>query len=595
MRNITVGLDFGTHQTKICIENAEISNQKTYEFFQFRDGISQTFFLPSIVQVNLDNTLSYGFVNDSKCKLRGITQSDLPIDIKFPPEKNVEDFPIKAEYPNPPSEPIYPPQPRISNYPEKPSLSTKSGNWKDQLRRIKNEMSNNASEHLIDWEIECKKIDAKNKRKMEQWDFDCYILRTKFELIYSDWQSACRLIDEDYQEVLDLFEKRMEEKEMIFNEKMSEFQFQLKMQDYLIRNESSFEVEFERLSFKNFKIASFSDDFEWAHTIAAEVVSVWYITNIIFLLKANLKSDFAIQMGVPRSIDRFFSKKQEQKALCILVASYKLHDKFDSHSSFLNAPYTDLIEKTEISDFFVEDDLNKYRLNVVPEAYAGLVALTRKNKLPKGMNLLVDIGGGSSDIAFFTIDNQIPDVYAVSSIHKGLNLLFGKIAALEDKWTIQEIQEKTRESDGFLGENLKEFNLLNSEIKSRVLMILGRVREAFKNSPGTHKLNIGMLKKALLNRPIVYSGGGANFRMLAVHIDKFTDIRKVTHDSFPFGSLIGVLPSEDLMSILCTSFGLSIPIENDINLKDINDLFAHLDDGIGTSSNSDNDYGLIDT
>lgn len=29
---ITVGLDFGTHQTKICIENSDIPLHKTYEF-----------------------------------------------------------------------------------------------------------------------------------------------------------------------------------------------------------------------------------------------------------------------------------------------------------------------------------------------------------------------------------------------------------------------------------------------------------------------------------------------------------------------------------------------------------------------------------
>ena len=595
MKNITVGLDFGTHQTKICIENAEVSNQKTYEFFQFSNGVAESFFLPSVVQINSDSTLSYGFVDESNCLKLSVSQRDLPIKIKFPPEKKLDDIPVKANYPKHPSEPIYPPKPKTLKYPDKPNLSTKSGDWKDQLRKIKNEMSNNSSEYLNDWELECKKIDLKNKRRLEQWDFDCSIVRTKYELIYSDWQIACKLIDEGYEEELKLFEKRSQENDLIFNEKWNEYQFQLKMQDYLIRNDSTFDIEFEKLLFKNFKIAVFSKDFEWVHSLGADIISVWYITNIIFLLKDRIKSDFAVQMGVPRSIDRFFSNKQELKALCILVASFKLFKRFETHESFLNATYNDLLEKTEISDSFSEDELNLYRLNVVPEAYAGLVALTRKNKLPKGMNLLVDIGGGSSDIAFFTIDNQVPDVYAVSSIHKGLNLLYGRVATLEEQGSIHEIQTKAATSDDFLRDNLREFELLNSEIRSRVLLILGKVRESFKNSPGTNMLNIGVLKKALLNRPIVYSGGGANLRMLTGHIDKFTDIRKVTRDSFPFGSLIGVVPSDELMSILCTAFGLSIPIEDEIELKDIGDLFAHLDDGNGTSAQSDNDYGLIDT
>ena len=36
---------------------------------------------------------------------------------------------------------------------------------------------------------------------------------------------------------------------------------------------------------------------------------------------------------------------------------------------------------------------------------------------------MIDIGGGTTDISFFTIENDIPQVYDFFSINKGLNYL----------------------------------------------------------------------------------------------------------------------------------------------------------------------------
>ena len=71
MDNITVGLDFGTHQTKICIQRTadEGRGQSNYEFFKFKDlDGNDSYFLPSIMQINKDDTLSFGFVNPDNAK-----------------------------------------------------------------------------------------------------------------------------------------------------------------------------------------------------------------------------------------------------------------------------------------------------------------------------------------------------------------------------------------------------------------------------------------------------------------------------------------------------------------------------------------------
>ena len=57
---ITVGLDFGTHQTKVCYERVE-AGTAFYEVFPFRtvDG-SRAPTLPSFIRIREDNTLRYG-------------------------------------------------------------------------------------------------------------------------------------------------------------------------------------------------------------------------------------------------------------------------------------------------------------------------------------------------------------------------------------------------------------------------------------------------------------------------------------------------------------------------------------------------------
>lgn len=66
---ITVGFDLGTHQTKLCYEDDEDPERLKYTFFTFIDPKGkEQIILPSLVQVNEDNTLSYGFVDQAKRK-----------------------------------------------------------------------------------------------------------------------------------------------------------------------------------------------------------------------------------------------------------------------------------------------------------------------------------------------------------------------------------------------------------------------------------------------------------------------------------------------------------------------------------------------
>lgn len=106
----TVGLDFGTHQTKICVGESIDKRNFTYEFLSFKDlDGNESYMLPSVVQINDDETLSYGFVDESRAKLDSIfVPEDCPkFDMEEPimPELPTEPIPysdkdIYEKFPN---------------------------------------------------------------------------------------------------------------------------------------------------------------------------------------------------------------------------------------------------------------------------------------------------------------------------------------------------------------------------------------------------------------------------------------------------------------------------------------------------------------
>ena len=71
----TVGFDFGTHQTKVCVENRE-GAELQYEFFKFKDakGVEQ-YTLPSVLGVDKKGLVRYGYLSDEVSNTSGLLQS----------------------------------------------------------------------------------------------------------------------------------------------------------------------------------------------------------------------------------------------------------------------------------------------------------------------------------------------------------------------------------------------------------------------------------------------------------------------------------------------------------------------------------------
>ncbi|MGL5893160.1 MAG: hypothetical protein ACRCZM_00890, partial [Bacteroidales bacterium] len=154
-------------------------------------------------------------------------------------------------------------------------------------------------------------------------------------------------------------------------------------------------------------------------------ISVWYITYLLFSISESIGDDFFLQMGIPSGLNDSESTRQRAVAYRLLISAYKLKERYVSRERFLEADLNELnLHKLENS--VDEALLDKYMIDVLPEAYAGLVSFTNKGTLTNGIHLLVDIGGGTTDVVLFTVNNsnKEPQLYAIKSIPIGLNNIF---------------------------------------------------------------------------------------------------------------------------------------------------------------------------
>ena len=153
--------------------------------------------------------------------------------------------------------------------------------------------------------------------------------------------------------------------------------------------------------FRYFKQSAFTG-VKWKGSIDCETLCVWYLAYVIFLLESKYGTDFSINMGVPA--DEKTYERKRMKAVSILASAYNLVENVyeNDMDSFLNEKVDDLWAKTKILKYS-PNLKQEYIINVFPEAYASLIGLTSRGKLTEGMSLTADIGGGTTDVSFFTI------------------------------------------------------------------------------------------------------------------------------------------------------------------------------------------------
>ena len=498
MSRITVGLDFGTHQTKLCIEDKADINNPIYSFFPFEDlEGKKNIILPSIIQINKDNTLSYGFVDKEKCKYG--KKFFIGCTPKFPQRIDVPEEPILPE----------PPMPAIllQNPPRNP--------------------------------LEAIRFKTNYDRAKKSYDTQLVL-----------WKQRTQAQKQKH-------ERQVKEMEKAYQNELKEW--------YKWQNSSQTN---HRLIYRYFKQSTFSD-YKWNCYQSSTYLSVWYLSYIIFHLEAKYGQDFAIQMGIPTGSDNFEQKKQ--KAVSLLLTAYHLVEEVfqGDIQTFLATPIHELESLTTFVQYSSEKKF-EFGLLVFPEAYAGLKSLTSQKKIESGMSLMVDIGGGTTDITFFTIENEKPKIYDYSSIPFGLNFIVETANPnLQDKFetslSLYDIPSKS------LAPAIKQYY---TNLSVACYNLVNRLKRAFERTEHP----VFKLINALKNRTVIYSGGGSTYDELRLPVDKFSDIMHINPKVWEGMTIDEIEKYLPLCPIISTSLGLSISEQDDnVELSTVDDIFKHLE------------------
>lgn len=464
---IKIGLDFGTHQTKICVQRIpdEGHGEPIYEFFQFSDYKGNKHYtIPSVIQINEDDTLSYGFVGNKRIKVKSelILENQEEPDVEF-------DIPSVAK----------------DLYNKYSTSSTLPNDIKVLECMLQIHLN-----HIMEWNATTKEDIKKNH-------------------------------------------------EELINE----------------RNKTTNVLRyFKQSSFCQHKWSKFN-------LISSDYACILYLAYILFLLENRFGTNFSINIGIPTD-DISYSIKRK-KAVEILASSYYLVEDVYKNDleKFLKEKYDTLINKI-IYRTYTKELKNEYLINVFPEAYASLIAQTSQGKVTEGMSLTVDIGGGTTDISFFTIEKGLPMIYKYWSIPIGLNYIAESSGV---DYSVDELKSIFRK------DVIDEYNTQKNDIVQDFVSLLKKIMQEKTSIPITR------LTEALKKRPLVYSGGGSTLPSLITPVHTFSDLHITDSRIWTESNMKDKHDVSNMSVILTTAYGLSLINEDkEIELKNYSQLFNNL-------------------
>lgn len=544
--DITLGLDFGTHQSKLCLTYT-LNNDRVVEFVPFtKPNGGKTYLFPSFVQLNEDGTLSYGWAGDKTPKR---------ISTPKPQMKSV------------PSEPVEkcPPKPKLV-FPPKPA--GKPGVLKS-LSELKAGWSTPAVDKMSAWKTECEKLQRKFDIEMDDWQ----IVMDEISQRHEDWVRQVESIRN---------ENRLAEERWASHGSVDQ-------------------------RYRYFKTASLTNTLTWDRDqfeLDSDHICIWYLTYLLLYIKeyifkrfsAIFEEDVFIQMGAPSGLNDQISSQIENHARKLLASSRELATYFGSLDEFLRMDVSELILLTEIPKAMPKKDAEEQGIKIIPEAYAGLSSLTQERRLTRGkMHLLVDIGGGTTDIAFFTISRDLdPDVHAVISMTKGVNYVLEDYCNREPAVSLAQAQDSFLLDRTGFEPSMQAYQLA---LQRRLTdMIHGITKTFLKTMTGTRATS-KMLVDAMEGCPIVYIGGGSLYEGMKTAFPPFDDLISMNADLLNIRSLVNKDIKDEIVPIMATSYGLAIPRLDDEIRTDMTSLFSQIAAQLAGDRNRSNphlDYGLLD-
>ena len=604
MAGVKIGLDFGTHFTKICVENSSEKRNRRYSFHNFSDIKEEpSFVFPSVVQLNKDNTLSYGFVDTNNAKL-----------VVGLPEKNAPQMPSEPEY---------------HSYKQFPEIVKPE---RDQFFSVEDTEEKNKEESNINIEgirSQCVGlfISLFNKHVWKNV-YPAYVLAvinnfttedikgiipesgepdiralvekavslssSKGREIFlfaptskSKWKKKKRKKNANQPQKLDaqqLFERALADYEKKCVQREREIALDKKQVDAYnerlrIEYERQMELwkEYEQTkddlipaTFRSFKQMVFSEGFDWRYAIDPMLVSIWYLCYVFFGLDQKYETrNLIVCMGTSSGQHNW--RRNKEKATQIILTVYDLIENVFNHDrdKFLSCTLDELISITKIKEYSQEaKDANM--IYVFPEAFANLNPLAKQKRFGAGVNAVVDIGGGTTDISIFIAppDNEVR-IFDYSSIPYGVNAI---------------------EKRGLEG----HFDSVNGKMKFFSRKIIYHAQ-----SLGVKQVEA---EKIVKHRPIVFTGGGSMRPELRKPYCGFTDVKHIGSALLKNYSIDDAIELASKIPLLSTSLGLALCSRDDskIPLISYKEFFKFVEEAYVIDSNKMDetehaaDYGLAD-
>ena len=588
---ITVGLDFGTHQTKICIENSDTPLHKTYEFYEWDDGV---YAFPSIIQINKDHTLRYGSIDLDTCLVaRKKKVVENPGELTLPVQPVEPNIPI-VEEPQMPPQPVY-------------AFVTDGGismtiPYKD-LYGIGRPLpqKKGKSDPMKIWHKKCQKLKLDYEKRKRKWVhmkgkrlglpmpvepvYPPKPLQTELtpeisesinpKLIaskeqkdeYQDWLNQCASLKRQYNKIAERRNWLVSQYKKDIKNWEAECERIKRNHDLKKRQYEESLVEYPMI-YRYFKQATFSA-YIWDYEIKAQELTVLYLAYIIFRLEERFGSDFSIQMGVPASKATFDRLKPFASGY-LIQAIRLVEDVFQNDfEKFLATPYEKLLSM--IPKYEYSEDLKmQYGLIILPEAYAALRSLTSNSRIPRGMSIMLDMGGGTTDISFFVIeDNGEPHIYHFESIAKGLNFFL----EYEERHSFRTIDFSKKKELDDLPRDI--FNNAFKEFKGNIYTIIKNLTDFLHKDTITRGFTKSAFRDAVQNRPVIYTGGGCYDKRMRMPIYDFSDVKYIDKKILGIPNVVEENRVTIPYSLMATAFGLSIQrLDDEIDVSKKEDLFA---------------------
>jgi hypothetical protein len=593
---ITAGLDFGTHQSKVCIERID-NGQTTYEFFNFSgDPENPNYCLPSIVQINRNGYFEYGEVNIEDAKVDYFKTGERRLSIYKPtmPFLKVPDYLAPRE-----SKPKEPELPKKILFPIKPEVTQELKELLILYRKGKLHSKENENEikKVIEYKTKLSNFERNKKKYQENISRRKSILKAyenekiKYNRRLNILRESDRKLEFNYLAQLNTDKENFLKREKVYQTQISHLYYAKYDDDLNLTEESN--------HFKYFKLASFlKEQTTWEHKVSPDTISVLYLAFILFKLNSRIKQDYFIQIGIPSGLNQSEFQKHEKKAIFLISSAYSLIEKVGDFNSFLRKKDFELIELVNQSENIkASKNLN---CSAIPEAYAALRFITGRGLVSSGMNLLVDIGGGTADIALFTLNgedtlNSEPDIHIIQSLPKGLNHIFEKI----NEFTVKSIEQirieystgKINQDAAFMAWSMlsSELNEEFSKIRTAISRILLRKNEKYNHE------KLSNFFAAMKNRPIIFTGGGSMKPKYLFYVGPFSDIIPI-QEKFKKHNLNLLNEKRGVdFSILGTALGLSMALLNDLPDSNLHSLLKNIISAFEEDETHDDlGYGLLD-